>query len=289
MKYPWNSSYAFSENRVLDAIELEGLESFKLNTFSFAPFSTFGGGFHGDGSERKFGESINYISDGNDKSTNFRIGGCAQIDFAMQQVTLTALGAYSYNTITSNQENACYSASTFRQYGGTGFSDGQSKVSWSAYLHNSGNNCAVIGSCSIDVFADINLTFTYAGVTRDPDAGGFLYLQGIVTGDRFPSNEFYITDSKGTKLMLGVSGVDSDNEITAPFTELCNNVFTEEDMSRWNFTVEVDKDFNFTKVWFGGISYSIDDWNKKFTTLSPSNTSTNTNADGNDNNFKTQE
>jgi len=28
--YPWNSPYAFSENRVIDAIELEGLESFKV-------------------------------------------------------------------------------------------------------------------------------------------------------------------------------------------------------------------------------------------------------------------
>lgn len=28
--YPWNSVYAFSENRVIDAIELEGLESFRV-------------------------------------------------------------------------------------------------------------------------------------------------------------------------------------------------------------------------------------------------------------------
>jgi hypothetical protein len=28
--YPWNSTYAFSENRVLDAIELEGLEAFLI-------------------------------------------------------------------------------------------------------------------------------------------------------------------------------------------------------------------------------------------------------------------
>jgi RHS repeat-associated protein len=31
-KYPWNSSYAFSENRVISAIELEGLEAVDLNT-----------------------------------------------------------------------------------------------------------------------------------------------------------------------------------------------------------------------------------------------------------------
>ncbi|MFN8393777.1 MAG: RHS repeat-associated core domain-containing protein [Bacteroidia bacterium] len=31
-KYPWNSSYAFSENRVIDAIELEGKEAEKITT-----------------------------------------------------------------------------------------------------------------------------------------------------------------------------------------------------------------------------------------------------------------
>jgi hypothetical protein len=29
--YPWNSTYAFSENKVIDHIELEGLESFPIN------------------------------------------------------------------------------------------------------------------------------------------------------------------------------------------------------------------------------------------------------------------
>ena len=30
-KYPWNSPYAFSENDVIGAVELEGLEKHKLN------------------------------------------------------------------------------------------------------------------------------------------------------------------------------------------------------------------------------------------------------------------
>jgi hypothetical protein len=34
-KYPHNSTYAFSENRVIDAVELEGLEAFFLNDGSF--------------------------------------------------------------------------------------------------------------------------------------------------------------------------------------------------------------------------------------------------------------
>ena len=35
--YPWNSPYAFSENRVLDAVELEGLEAKLLSTGQYAP------------------------------------------------------------------------------------------------------------------------------------------------------------------------------------------------------------------------------------------------------------
>ncbi len=34
--YPWNSTYAFSENRVLDAVELEGLESININSATYA-------------------------------------------------------------------------------------------------------------------------------------------------------------------------------------------------------------------------------------------------------------
>ena len=33
-KYPWNSSYAFSENRVIDGVELEGLEVEEINEFA---------------------------------------------------------------------------------------------------------------------------------------------------------------------------------------------------------------------------------------------------------------
>jgi RHS repeat-associated protein len=35
-KYPWNSTYAFSENRVLDAIELEGLEAYFIHGTKYA-------------------------------------------------------------------------------------------------------------------------------------------------------------------------------------------------------------------------------------------------------------
>ncbi|TAJ04000.1 hypothetical protein DMA11_24060, partial [Marinilabiliaceae bacterium JC017] len=40
-KYPWNSSYAFSENRVIDAVELEGLESYEAYLM-WAPYTKDG-------------------------------------------------------------------------------------------------------------------------------------------------------------------------------------------------------------------------------------------------------
>ena len=46
-KYPWNSSYAFSENRVIDGVELEGLEVVsigKVNTHSLIISGTTEGG-----------------------------------------------------------------------------------------------------------------------------------------------------------------------------------------------------------------------------------------------------
>jgi RHS repeat-associated protein len=35
-KYPWNSNYAFSENRLIDAIELEGLEAYYIHGTQYA-------------------------------------------------------------------------------------------------------------------------------------------------------------------------------------------------------------------------------------------------------------
>ena len=76
-KYPWNSSYAFSENRVIDGVELEGLEVKAVGkvvkkSFVFAALS--GGGvvwgndgvflysFYGKGLETNVGTSTSVIS-----------------------------------------------------------------------------------------------------------------------------------------------------------------------------------------------------------------------------------
>ncbi len=290
--YPWNSQYAFSENTVINAIEMEGLERFFIYSFSFAPFKSFGGGFHGDGSNRKFGDNIQYINSQN-KSTNFRIGAKIGVDMTpnadlrTENEKITAFGSYSFNSLIGSKiDDACYSKGYCSKLSNTSVfpSDGF-LLNWAGYFHNYGGNCAAPSPKSItpniDVYMDLNLGLSY-GVNGD---GYLLSVKGQLTGDRFPSNEAFITDEIGNKVMLGVSGPDPGG----PFLELATNALTEENMSEFQIQIKTDKNYNFTGVNFNGKDYSLSEWNKKFSRLSSTDTKTNTNVNSNNGKFDTKE
>lgn len=56
-------------------VELEGLEYVSFHNYAFAPFGDFGGGYHGDGENRRFGDKVNPVAK---LSENFRIGSEVQ-------------------------------------------------------------------------------------------------------------------------------------------------------------------------------------------------------------------
>ncbi len=93
--YPWNSSYAFSENSTIAFIELEGLEKFSVNTYSFSPFVSFGGGYSGEG--RGFGGKIDLTDP---SKANFKLGATAEIDLANSKMVGDVTG---YNTLTHHR------------------------------------------------------------------------------------------------------------------------------------------------------------------------------------------
>jgi RHS repeat-associated protein len=293
-EFPWNSPYAFSENVLISAVELEGLEKFYLHTYSFAPFDSFGGGFHGDGSNRKFNDKIDYVMPGS-KSTNYRIGAKIKVDMTptADKVTydqdINAFGSYSYNSGDGEKidgPGACYSQGYCEKISNTTvFPIDGFLMSWAGYFHNYGGNCDAPSPAAItpniDVYLDLNLGLSYG-----PNAEGYvLDVRGDLTGDRFPSNEVFITDESGNKVMLGVSGPDT----WGPYFELVTTVFTEEQMSNFQIQITLDENYRFTGVRLGGRTYNLVEWNNMFKALSPTESSTNTTINSEDGTFETDE
>jgi RHS repeat-associated protein len=67
-KYPWNSSYAFSENRVIDGVEFEGLEVVLLGlrsgvSFGFSADAEGGFAFGPDGMAEYMGHGVGFDTD----------------------------------------------------------------------------------------------------------------------------------------------------------------------------------------------------------------------------------
>ncbi|CAF3415919.1 unnamed protein product [Rotaria socialis] len=258
-QYPWNSPYAFSENRVIDSKELEGLEKISVHNYSFAPFNSFGGGYHGDGSNRKFGNKVNPASK---LKENFRIGGEVKLDLATnKKIAEHAYGAWSQWLNTSPD------------FSDSQFEDGVNFKNGNLSFHLSGNNDEFLipsGTPDIDVHFKMNFNKL---------EGNIFQVSGEVLGDRFPSNESYLTDQSGNKLFLGVSGPDNavGDGFFGPFTELGGD--GGEKMQKFSFKIKFDKDNNFDKVILNnGASYPIKEWNSIFTKLDPKNENTGTNV-----------
>jgi RHS repeat-associated protein len=275
-QYAHNSPYAFSENNVVDCIELEGLEKVSIHTYSFAPFNIFGFFFLGDGMDRKFGNTVYY-----GESANFRIGAQVNVDLGTGTYTSKSHGAYSTEYGYDDDGAAwvvehCFSSADVElsniEIAGNYFG---------ATVMNSGALCAVPDAPDIDVTGAIQMNYS----PKKENAGGWLWVAGKITGDRFPSNEWFLKDEYGNKVLLGVSGTDIKYENIGPFTELANPI--NEKMSQWNFTIEMDGSDRFTAVWFNKTRYSIEEWNTKFTSLSPSDPATNTNVNSTKGTFET--
>jgi RHS repeat-associated protein len=150
--FPWNGYYTFSENRVIDSVELEGCEKVSIHTYSFAPFDVFGGEFHGDGANRGFGDAI---SNGRGRE-NYRIGATVNVDMASGQSSCVPHGSESvqYYDLVKNGVDKCFSNAYVTIENENGIIN-----KWSADIHNYGANCTVAGSCDIDVYSGITMCY----------------------------------------------------------------------------------------------------------------------------------
>ena len=268
--FAWNTPYAFSENRVIDSWELEGLEKISIHTASFAPFEMFGGPFHGDGDDRKFGANPNSSS---------RVYGRFDVDINASRGIAElrerpARGSVSTNLLTGGSTNSDAYITVKEKHkpiisvvGG-----GDQTILTKYTFHLYGNNDLVPASPDIDVQGEVVI------VTKDYDLGGngtLVTISGRVFGDDFPSNETYITDANGTGVILGVSGADGN-----PFTSLGGD--NERDMSRFSIGLRFSQQGLIEAVIDRhGNEFTPQEWNDSFQELDPKSGNTNTNTKDN--------
>jgi hypothetical protein len=91
--FPWNSPYAFSENRVIDMVELEGGETALSNAFIYAAKAG------------TFGETVQHIVGGIDKSAEKSANGLVYL-FTNPKEAVKGMGNLSLGLIASSTPNS---------------------------------------------------------------------------------------------------------------------------------------------------------------------------------------
>ncbi|RYG08121.1 MAG: hypothetical protein EOO07_26175 [Chitinophagaceae bacterium] len=262
-EYPWNSSYAFAENDVIRSIDLEGLEKLVVHSVSFAPFDFFGfdgfGWYAGDGNNRKFGDDI--FSFGHKQNYRIRSQFSADLN-SVATSSAQAIGSYSHYFSNGwglrKKNKAAFSVARFEN----GFSSigSQSDKSLQIGYHLVGGNSAAPFGRGADIDVNVRINFWDMGNNK-------FGVNFQAWGDRFPANENYLVDEVGQRVFLAVSGANSANAVTGPYTELPGD--NARGMSRSYFSIQFKDDRSIDYIEFGNKKFTVSEWNQQFTNQNP--------------------
>lgn len=232
--------YIYTYQNPIKYIDPNGKQTFFMQTRSFAPFNTFGGGFEGDGDNRKFSTNL---------SNTYRIAATAKVNLDNKNMTITP------HTTHSDWLGTKFSSATSptNVEGSNAYSGNKQ----SFYVHMFGKNKALLwGYVSPDI--DASVSFNVSKIVK----GQSFDIEGQVFGDKFPSNETFITDLNGNSIFLGVSGADG-----SPFTSLAGD--NDRPMSSFKFKVLLNSNDTFKGVNYRGKNYTLNQWNSQFQKLNP--------------------
>ena len=235
-KYPYNSPYAFSENRVIDGVELEGLERYSIHTRTFAPFRSFGPLYRWEGDNRDFSTKT-------DKNTTSRLSMVSTYDVQEKKWETNFFGSISI--FLRNDYKKLFQAKSEPDQIGP-----QTSIGEHAHLCISGNDDAIIPffdklpksitdlqSPDIDLHNSISITIN--------DQKNILTVSGELLGNAFPNHESFIIDPNENKISLAQFATGQGPQQGPLFYLWCDPKFP---LYKYNFEIEIDESGNFKKI-----------------------------------------
>jgi hypothetical protein len=234
---------------------------------SFAPFERFGKvpipnpmqqfttmEFKGDGDYRKFGNHTGLPS---------KLSATVELSIKGEKSEMV-------KTIARNTESIGYLST-----GGSWTAVSETRILSSSIQDNllvikadAGNDAALVGMDS-DIGDYVNMNIDHGAsvlfIPSQTNKGINLRVTGNTFGDRFPSGECFLSDKKGTSVILGVSPIKLSESISkdiAPYKMLLGK--NERLMSSFSINININKDGDIINVVNNDKIYTVSVWNEQF-------------------------